>query len=184
MQLKQVFTTEDGKVFETKAEAIDYLRRPKILEALRGLTGDNEELSNWLIDNRETVEQAFETGTIHVVTKSDRAKLDKALSAIAEDGNSKFSFVIENREAILKSFRWPSVKRMSEEEKLAAAKEILMGESGNEKLTDWVITNREAVLEAYEAGKVKREVNPKAAEALAAYRAKKAAEKAAQASAE
>ena len=71
---------------------------------------------------------------------------------------------------------------MDDAEKATAAKNTLVAASeGNEELADWVLANKDAVLEAYEAGKEKRQVNPKAAEALAAYRAKKAAEKAAQA---
>ena len=34
MELRQVFTTPDGAQFDTKAEAMDFLRRPKILAAL------------------------------------------------------------------------------------------------------------------------------------------------------
>jgi dsDNA-binding SOS-regulon protein len=179
MELRQVFTTEDGKVFETKADALNYLRRPKIKAAMMTVTGDNDELSDWLVENQEVVEAAFEAGTIRRVSKSDSTKLTKALEAIVEAANPKFAFVADNIEAIISSFRWPSVKRLSEEEKAAEGKAALVAASENEELADWVIENRQAVLEAYSAGVEKRQVNPKAAEALAAYRAKKAAEKAA-----
>lgn len=179
MELRQVFAAADGTIFETKADALNYMRRPKIKAAMMEVTGGNEELSDWLVENQETVEGAFDAGTIRRVSKSDASKLAKALEAIAEAGNSKFAFVVDNAEAIVASFRWPSVKRLSDEEKAAEAKAALVAASDNEELADWVIANREAVIGAFSAGVEKRTVNPKAAEALAAYRAKKAAEKAA-----
>lgn len=180
MELRQVFTTPDGKTFETKKEALDYLRRPKIKEAMNKVTGGNGELTDWLVDHQEQVEIAFETGTIRRVTKSEHNKLAKALEAIIEANNPKFAFVADNKGAILDSFRWPSVKRMDETEKATAARNSLVAASeGNEELADWVLANKEAILSAYGAGIEKKQVNPKAAEALAAYRAKKAAEKAA-----
>ena len=54
----------------------------------------------------------------------------------------------------------------------------------NVELVDWILGNKDAILEGFQAGVVKREVNPKAQDALAAYRAKKAAEKAAKEAAE
>lgn len=180
MELKQVFTTPDGKMFDTKQEAMNYLRRPKIEEALLKLTGKNKELTNWLIENQEKVEVAFETGTIRRVTKVEHKTLAKALDHLKTISDSKLSFLQENAGAILDSFRWPSVKRMNDEEKAVAARNTLVAASeGNEELAGWILSNKDAILEAYEAGTQKREINPKAAEALAAYRAKKAAEKAA-----
>jgi hypothetical protein len=181
MELRQVFTTPDGKMFDTKADAMNHLRRPKIEEALKKVTDNNAELTSWLLDHQETVEMAFETGSIRRVTKSEHAKLAKALEALKEiEGNSKISFLQENTAAILESFRWPSVKRMDETEKRTAARNTLVAASeGNEELANWILSNKDAILQAYEAGVIKREVNPKAQEALAAYRAKKAAEKAA-----
>jgi len=181
MELRQVFTTPDGKTFDTKAEALNYLRKPKIKEAMSKVTGGNAELTDWLVEHQESVEMAFETGTIRRVTKSEHNKLAKALEALKEiQGNTKIAFLQENTGAILDSFRWPSVKRMDDAEKSTAARNSLVAASeGNEELADWVIANKDAILVAYEAGVEKRQVNPKAAEALAAYRAKKAAEKAA-----
>lgn len=180
MELKQVFTTPDGKTFDTKAEALNHLRKPKIAEAMKKVTGGNGELADWLVEHQETVEVAFETGTIKRVTKSEHNKLAKALEAIVAAGDSKFAFVADNKGAILDSFRWPSVKRMSDEEKNAAARNTLVAASeGNTELAEWVLANKDAILEAYTAGVEKRQVNPKAAEALAAYQAKKKAEKAA-----
>lgn len=180
MELKQVFTTADGKQFDTKAEALAYLRRPKIKEALMVVTGNNTELSDWLIDNQERVEIAFESGTIRRVTKSEHSKLSKALDVLKTIQEPKLAFLQENAGAILDSFRWPSVKRMSEEEKVMAARNTLVAATdGNVDLANWIISKKDAILESYEAGVEKKQLNPKAAEGLAAYRAKKAAEKAA-----
>ena len=181
MEIKSVFTTPDGAQFETKAEAQDHLRKPKIKAALLKLTGNNAEMADWLLNHREDVEVAFETGTIRRVTKSEHNKLRKACEALKElEGHPKLAFLKDNVDAILDSFRWPSVKRMTDAEKATAARNTLVAASeGNEKLAEWVLANREGVLAAYDAGVEKREVNPKAQEALAAYRARKAAEKAA-----
>jgi hypothetical protein len=179
MELRQVFTTPDGKQFDTRAEALTYLRQPKIKAALTPLAKGNEELIQWLLANQETVEMAFESGTIRRVTKVETNKLRKALEAIKEANDPKAKFVTENAEAILDSFRWPSVKRMTDEEKAVAARNTLIAASSNEELSDWIIANKDAILLAYEAGVEKRAVNPKAQEALAAYRAKMAAAKAA-----
>jgi len=180
-ELKQVFVTPDGQMFNTKAEANDYQRRPLIKEALMALTDKNEELADWLVENQETVVSAFNIGTIKRVTKSEKKKLHAALEAIVAAENKDFAFIAENAEAVEESFRWPTVKRMDDEEKAAAAKKTLMEESeNNEELSDWVVANQEQIIEAYSAGKVKREVSPKAQQALAEYRAKKAAQKAAE----
>jgi len=177
LEISQVFTV-NGINFDTKAEAMDYIRRPKISEALSALTGPgNDELVAWLLDNQDSVEDAFESGTVKRVTKAEMAKLVKALDAIVDSGDKAFAFVIENVEAVKDSFRWPSVKRMTDEEKILTARNTLIAASGNEELADWVITNKTAVIGAYQAGVVKREVSKNASDALAAYQAKKKAEK-------
>jgi len=180
MEILQKFQTPDGQVFDSKAEALNHVRRPKIQAALLKLTDNNQELSTWLIDNQEHVEVAFELGTIRRVTKSERKKLEKSIEELKTlSGNPKLAFIVENADVIAEVFRWPTVKRMTDEEKAFAAKNTLMGASNNnEELASWIIANKDGVLAAYEAGIEKREVNPKATEALAAYRAKKAAEKA------
>jgi hypothetical protein len=67
---------------------------------------------------------------------------------------------------------------MDEETKAAAIAEKLSAiAEGNQDLVKFIISNKDAIFSAYAAGVEKREVNPKATEALAAYRAKKAAEK-------
>lgn len=189
--IKSGFQTPDGKIFDTKAEAQDYMRRPLKEAALNKLNGDNKELTVWMLENEEAIDATFESTKIQRVTKSEKNQLTKALEAVtkthatvAEDGSvsnveKAFAFIIENAGAIADSFRWPSVKRGSEEEQAATIKAGFMALSGdNVELADWLIANKAAVLEAFQAGVVKREVNEKAATALAAYRAQKAAEKA------
>jgi hypothetical protein len=173
-------------VFDTAAEAKDYMRRPLIVAALNKLTEGNTELTEWLVENRDTVESAFEAGVIRRVSKSEKKQLEKAVEALKAFGETHpesskpFAFLVENADVIKEVFRWPTVTRMTDEEKLKAARATLIKDSeGNEELADWVLANKLAILAAYDAGKEKREINPKAAEALAAYRAKKAAEKAA-----
>lgn len=180
--LKQVFTTPDGKNFDTKQEAMAYLRRPDIIAALLSIEGVQQKLADWLVEHQESVEMAFETGAIRRVSKAEAKKLKEAMAHVAEvlKDDKKAAFVVENVDAILDSFRWPSVKRMTEEEKATAARNSLVVVSeGNEDLANWIVANKDAVLAAFQAGVEKRAVNPKASEALAAYRAKMAAEKAA-----
>ena len=114
--LKQVFTTPDGKNFDTKAEAMAYLRRPDIIAALTAIEGVQPELATWLADHQEQVEMAFETGAIRRVSKSEAKKLKEALTHIAEvlKDDKKAAFVVENVDAVQDSFRWPSVKRPCE----------------------------------------------------------------------
>jgi len=180
-QIQQVFTVEGcDKQFTSKAELMDYLRRPKILEALKGLTNGDAELANWLLNHEELIKESFEVGTIRRVTKSDRKKLDKALEAIKEAKNPAFAFVAENSDAISESFRWPSVKRMDDDEKTRIAVDSLAAAAdGNKEVAEWIFANKDEILEAFKAGKPKRVAPAAALDALAAYRAKQAAEKAA-----
>ena len=179
-EVKQAFII-DGKIFDTKAEALDYVRRPKIKAALFPLTKD-EELTEWLINNQDAVSDSFETGTIRRVSKGDKAKLEKALNAI--ENVSGAEFVYENRQAVMDSFRWPTQKRLNDEEKNEAIRTALSAiPETNEQLVQWIMDNRAEVLAAYEAGIEKRPPSEKAMDALAAYRARKAAEKAAAAEA-
>ena len=182
-QIKQVFTLPGvDRTFESKAEAADYLRRPKVLEALNKLTEGNAELNTWLFDNRESVEMAFETGTIKRVTKQEAKKLGEALDYIANTlaGDKKAAFVVENIAAVKDSFRWPTVKRMTDEEKATAARNSLVATTGGqEDLAVWILANKDAILEAFQAGVVKRVMPQSTLDNLAAWRAKQAAEKAA-----
>ena len=180
-EITQVYTTPDGQTFNTKAEAQDYLRRPKQKEAFDKITDNNEELTTWLLDNKDTVDAAFEVGTIRRVTKSDKKKLLAALEAakkLFDEGvDNHLQFLADNVDDIYEGFRYPPQKRLTEEERAVAAKNTLMAETENEELSDWVIANQEAIAECYSAGKEKRVVNEKAALGLATYRVRRAEEK-------
>jgi hypothetical protein len=172
----------NGQSFDTKAEAQDFLRTPKIKTALLAVTAGKVDLTDWLLENRESVEMAFEVGKIRRVTKSEKKKLEKAVDALVEGfaHEPKISFLIDHAEAIKSSFSWPGVKRMSDEEKAAAARNTLViATEGREDVADWIVSNKEAILAAYAAGIDKPKVSPKATEGLIAYRLRRAAEKAA-----
>jgi dsDNA-binding SOS-regulon protein len=184
----------DGTMVEavvlTKAEAANIKRQPQVKAAMLKLAKD-EALANWLVENQDNVSNAFDTGTIRRVTKSERSKLEAALKVISEVAagdaklSTKFAFVVEHAADIVDSFRWPKVMRMEPEEKDTAARNTLVALSGgNEELANWAMENKDAIIEAYETGFEKRVVNPKAASALQAYREKKAAEKVAKEAAE
>jgi predicted RNA-binding protein YlxR (DUF448 family) len=175
--LKPVYVLPDGTVCANKAEALNVLRRPQIKAALEELAQDNSELVEYLLNNQELIESAFEAGTIKRVTKSEKSKLTKALEAVVATKDPAFEFIAANADAILDSFRWPSVKRMDEAEKIEAARIMIFEDSKNEDVAGWVIDNRLEILEAFKAGIVKREVSEKAKNGLAAYREKKKAEK-------
>jgi hypothetical protein len=176
-ELKQVFQAADGTTFDTKAEALSYMRKPKIEAALNTLTKDPA-LTAWLIDNSKAIKNAFDTGTLRRITKSDAAKIAKAIEAIKEAKIKGTEFLIEIWPEI--DVKYKPVKRINDAEKEFAIRNSLQAlEGGSEELAVWVITVKDAILEAYEAGVEKRQVAPAAAEGLAAYRAKKAAEKAA-----
>lgn len=179
-ELVQKFVLPTGEQFDTKAEALAFLRQPKILAALVIVTGNNKDLAEWLLENQDTVEGAFESGTIKRVTKAEAKKLGKAIDALKlVENQPDLKFLIENAEAVRESFRWPSVKRMTDEEKaLAARNTLLAATENNEELVTWILGQKDQILASYEAGVEKRAVNPKATEALAAYRAQKAKEKA------
>ena len=176
-ELKQVFQAADGTTFDTRAEALSYMRKPKIEAALNTLTKDPA-LTAWLIDNSKAIKNAFDTGTLRRITKSDAAKIAKAIEAIKEAKIKGTEFLIEIWPEI--DVKYKPVKRINDAEKEFAIRNSLQAlEGGSEELAVWVITVKDAILEAYEAGVEKRQVAPAAAEGLAAYRAKKAAEKAA-----
>ena len=178
--LKQAFVTPDGKHFETRREAQDYLRRPKVKEAMVIVTEGNDELAEWIIDNSADLDNAFNVATIKRVTKSDRSKYEKALDHCAALGDPKLQFLVDNKALLVEGFRWPSVKRMEDSDKDAAIKaELMTLTEDNEEVADFLIAKKESIFLALEAGKVKQEVNPKAAQALAEWREKQKAEKAA-----
>ena len=178
--IAQKFMVGD-RAFDTRAEAADFIRLPQVRAALNQINGNNTKLTEFLIEHQEAIEMAFEAGTLRRVTKSERNQLTKALEevkALAVD-NPKLKFLETHAASLVETFRWPTVKRMTDEEKATAARNTLLAATDDEGVVTWILSNKTAVLEAFKAGVVKREVSSKAAEALAAYRAKKAAEKAA-----
>lgn len=180
-QLRQVYMTPDGEKFATKAEAMDHLRRPQIKAALANVTSGNPQLSEWLLEHQESIESAFEIGTVKRVSKSEKKQLRKALDELLEIDNPRLKFLQDNADAVFDSFRWPKVQRMDDEQKAIAARNSIAAlDDADEELAEWVLANKDAILEAYTAGKPKRKVSPKAAEALAAYRAEQARLKAEQ----
>ena len=117
-EIKQRFEV-DGMFFDSKAEALEFIRVPKIKAALAPLTDNNAELMEWLIANQDEVTNAFNVGTIRRVSKKERAHLEAALKKLAEEhaGQKEYQFLIENSEAVLASFKWPTERRLSPEEK-------------------------------------------------------------------
>ena len=163
-----------GQWFKTKAEATEFVRKPKVMAALAELTKGNQEVSDYLYNNIEGIEAAFEVAKIRRVTKAEHAKLKKALEAIVAANDPAAAFVAENSAAILESFRWPSVKRMSEEEATVAQTNALNALTGdNVELAQWILANKTQLLEAFQAGIEKRQLAPAAAAGLEAYREKR-----------
>ncbi len=167
--------------FDTRPEAADFIRRPLIKEALLGITGMTQEIANALVEHQETVEVAFESGTIRRVTKAEHGKLQKALEAVAarvEAGDKELAFLAEVAGDIRSSFKYETVKRLSDEEKAFAANNTLRTIPGvDEEVAKFLVSNREALKEAFNAGVPKREVSEKAMSGLAAYQAEQAQKK-------
>ena len=111
-QFRQVIVTPDGKQHESMAEAKAWIRRPMIMTALTAICGGNGKLADWLLNNQETVEMAFETGTIRRVSKNERKQLAAALDHLATLADPKLAFLKEHKAAVIDSFRWPTVTRM------------------------------------------------------------------------
>lgn len=99
--LKQGYIV-DGKVFDTAAEAREYMRMPQIKAAISALVKGDVNFSTFLLENQEEIEKAFEVGVIARVTKSERTKLNKALDHVVATlaNDSKAKFVVDNAEAI------------------------------------------------------------------------------------
>jgi hypothetical protein len=163
--------------FDTRAEADMFLRKPLITSALLAL-GAAQDLVDWLIDNTDSVLNAFGTDTIRRVTKNEKASLKTALDVIATLKDKRFDFLTTNAEAIVTSFKWPATKKMSPEESALATKNTLMAAlDNNVDVVSWIIANKDAVLKAFEAGVIKREVDPKAKAGLKIYQLANALEK-------
>ena len=178
LKIAQVFEV-DGHIFHSKAEAQNFIRRPKIKAALEAFTkAVSPDLADFIIENQEAIEDAFEVGTVRRLTKSDISKLEKAIKVLGEAQVKGTEFLVSMWPEL--EYKYRSVKCMTDEEKAAAIRNSLLAISDNDlDLADWIMTHKDAILEAFEAGVEKRQINPAAKNALAAYQAKKAAEKAA-----
>ena len=175
LQVQEAFVV-DGKIFASKAEANDYIRKPLIKAALMVLTGNNAELADWIIENREELDGAYVAGTVARVTKAERKELAKALKAV--EGVAGAEFINTNAEAILTSFKWPTKPRVKPEEKEAAITAAFMDiTDGNTELVNWLITNKAGLDAAFSAGITKREAPVGGQEALAQWRAERQAAK-------
>ena len=190
--LKQgyVVAAADGtqKIFDTAAEAREFIRLPQVKAAINALVAGDENFGKFLLENQDEIQNAFEAGVIARVTKAERNKLAKALQELLTVQNGKLKFLQDNHEAVLESFRWPAVKRLTPEEKTAATKEALVKLS-DENIATWLITNRDHLERAYAAGVEKRAApagnglaeylaaKKAGPEALAKYTAAKAAAK-------
>lgn len=190
--LKQGYIV-DGKIFDTAQEARDFQRMPQVKAALFAISGKNQDFADFLYENQEAIEAANDQ-TIKRVTKSERKAIAKAFAELLAVNNGKLKFLQDNAQAFIDSFKWPLVNRLKPEEKVAKTKEALT-KLADEKVADWIVANYAALQMAYEAGVEKRAApagsglaeylaaKKAGPEALAAYQVKKAAEKAAKASA-
>ena len=174
--LAPIFRANDGTEFATKQAAVDYMRKPLIKEALLAVAGLSSDIADMIIANTETVEIAFESGTIRRVTKAEHGKLAKALEFCVASETKELAFLAEVAEDIKSSFKYAPVKRMSDDEKVAAAKNSLAAVFDTE-VAAFIIENKSVVIEALKAGIVKREVSDTASTALAKYRAEQAEKK-------
>ena len=164
-----VVTDSEGKkhVFDTQADAKDFLRNPLVLKALKGLVKDNDTAA-WLMNEKDGILAALESGKVRRVTKAERKELEKALD------NVKSGFLHDHAQAILDSFKWPAVARPKgeTEEAKAAAQEAeiiqsLMGlTEDDEKMAKWISEHADALRMAYDTGKEVREVSEKAKAAI------------------
>jgi len=188
--LKQGYIV-DGKIFDTAAEARDYQRMPQVKAALLALSGKNQDFADFLFENQEAIEAANDQ-SIRRVTKAERKMAAKAFAELSSISNGKLKFLQDNAQAFIDSFKWPLVNRLKPEEKVVKTREAL-SKLADEKAADWIIANFAALEAAYAAGIEKRAAptgsglaeylaaKKAGPEALAAYQAKKAAERAANA---
>jgi len=163
-------------VFRTRAEANDFIRRPKVIAALTKLAKGNKDLIDFLESKEDEIKKAFDTGVVSRVTKSERSRLEKCFEYLKSLNDPKLAFLADNAEAAVASFRWPTVKRLTDAEKASEMMNELT-KLANQEAATWIVANRDAIEDAYNAGIEKKEINPKAMEALAAHQAKVKAEK-------
>jgi len=155
-QIKAAFIV-DGKTFETKAAANEYVKAPLIKAQVLKLAGGDAKLADWLLDNQTQILDAYGSVQIKRVTKQERKALEKALDAVKSAGGDATKFIVDHSQAILDSFRWPTVQRLSAEEKETATYDaILAVADDNEAIAKWLIANEVAVKAAYV---IKQEVN-------------------------
>ena len=174
-EIKQGFIV-NGQLFATKEEATNFVRQPLIKAALQLLTGNNVELADWLIANQKDLQDSYSAGTVARVTKAERKELANAIKAAVAANIPGTQFLIDNASQVIDSFKWPTKARIKPEEKEVAIRAAFLDMTdGNAELVEWLIANKEAIDTAFEAGKTKREAPAGGQEALAQYRAEKAA---------
>jgi dsDNA-binding SOS-regulon protein len=172
----------DGKSFATKAAAVAYQRKPDILEAILSISESTAEMAEWLFTNQDDVKECLSSVAMKRATKMDKNKLRRGIELaekLTEEnatGSAHFAFLIENKEDIVAGFRWPGQKRLTPEEKqvsvVASLDEL---NDNNTELSEWIFENSDAIVKAFNAGKPAP--NQAATDGLAAYQAKRKAEK-------
>ena len=132
-EIAQVFAAPDGTTFSTKAEALNYLRKPKISAAMLVVTGaDQQDLCDWLVENQDTVMSAFDTGTIRRISKSEMKKIGKAFDRITElfeAGDKALEILSVKRNELAIKYK-PQPRMKDEEKALAAMNTLKAAETG------------------------------------------------------
>jgi hypothetical protein len=169
--LKQVVVAPDGTQFDNMKDAEEYLRKPKVIEALMDLTSIDEELSEWLYNQQELLEESFAVGSIRRFRKSDKKAYEKDLNTIKEKFQKELPWLAEHGLKI--NISWPKQRKIDETEKntliinsLAAARD--------EETAKWCVENQTKLMEAFEAGKEKREAPKEGTQALFIHHTKMA----------
>lgn len=180
--MSQFVKLPDGTIVEaqviTKTEANNIKRMPMVLKALTTVCGNDKDVAKFLADNMEDVIGAFDAGKIRRVSKSDKRKVRQAIEAAvkATEGMASAKFLADNAEHIIESFRWPSVKKMTPEEQAAeVVKALAELADNNTDLANWIVANKVAIFAAFDTGVEKRQPPAGNGDALAEYRAAKAA---------
>jgi len=76
------FQTPDGKVFQTQKEASEHLRIHLVHEALLKVTGGDEKLKDWLLENKEGIIKAYKAAEAPrpPVSEETKRKMREALA--------------------------------------------------------------------------------------------------------
>lgn len=79
------FQTPDGLIFETQREASEHLRKHLVVDALKAVTEGNEQLVEWLLENKAAILKAYDAAKIErpPVTEETKAKMKAARQALA-----------------------------------------------------------------------------------------------------